>query len=41
MPFIHIEEEKCSFGAKYCIASVAEISVVLTAIENEMGKSDF
>lgn len=39
IPFIHIEEEKCSFGVRYCISTVAEISEVLSEIMNVKEKS--
>lgn len=40
MEFIHIEEQKCSFGEEFCVDSVAEISPVLDLIIEKRTKSE-
>lgn len=41
IPFIHVEEEPCSFDVPYCVVSVADISGPLAQIINEKMGSGF
>ena len=41
IPFIHVEDEQCSFDVPYCVASVADISGPLAQIINEKIESEF
>ena len=41
VPFIHVEEEPCSFDVPYCVVSVADISGPLAQIINEKREAEF